>query len=305
MLGIGNAAGTAKYPRDTAALLRSAASRITVGSITRNPRVGNAGDVYFFDDVSRTSINAMGLPGPGLTSWLDALPALAAETHHCGKTLFASVSGFSTEEFAFLCIACAAVHGLDGIEINLSCPNIHGANGRKPILSYDPEAVNEVLSTIKRVFAGKSRPRIAVKISPVEQELVPALARVFAQSGIVDEVVACNTVPDQQMKKGGGSEALAFRPSPEGEVKHTGGLAGAPLKRHSLRTVATLRALLPDNISITGVGGIFTGQDALDFIEAGAHDVQVGTGFLEYGPGIFSDILQQLADIPGAERYLV
>jgi dihydroorotate dehydrogenase len=79
------------------------------------------------------------------------------------------------------------------------------------------------------------------------------------------------------------------------QKKHEGGLAGAPLLQQSLQVVSTLATLLPEQ-EIIGVGGIFTGADAMHYWRYGVSGFQCATAFLVYGPKIFSEIFAYLSE---------
>ena len=76
-----------------------------------------------------------------------------------------------------------------------------------------------------------------------------------------------------------------------------GGLAGSAVKKANIEMIRRLRALLPEQVSINGVGGIFDAADAYEHLEAGACAIQCTTGYLEYGNKVFEPILQGLADM--------
>jgi dihydroorotate dehydrogenase len=84
-------------------------------------------------------------------------------------------------------------------------------------------------------------------------------------------------------------------------LKHAdeaGGLSGAPLKARADTVLAALRSLLPEEIALIGVGGITTGQDAVDKLDLGADLVQFYTGMVYRGPELVSECLQAIANRP-------
>lgn len=296
---VGNAAGTVKTMEDVLTMCRSgAANRITVGSITMEPRDGNAGEVYYYDERTRTSINALGIPGIGLERYGEALTYMVSAAHNNGKELWVSVAGFSPNDFSQLTLSCISC-GVDGIELNLGCPNIHDKGERKPIFSYSPDLTANVLGVL---WGPWSTRKLGIKISPVPDDTLPDLARVIVESGIVTEIVAVNTLPNQTMEKEDGSQALNFIPPGGSEKIHVGGLAGAPLFPEMLRVVRKLRELLPSQIRVIAVGGIFSGADALEPLQLGAAGFECATAYLTHGtpnPRVFSDIVGELAELAG------
>src|SRR3989344_3127833 len=110
-----NAAGTCKLLEDVQRLSRSATSAIMVGSITKEERTGNEGDVYWADSIH--SINSLGLPNRGAAYYAAHLPSMVRVAHDEGKPLFVSVAGFSPEEYAHL-TEVALKGGADLVELN-------------------------------------------------------------------------------------------------------------------------------------------------------------------------------------------
>ncbi len=295
---IGNAAGTVKTPAEFKGLLRSAATAVTIGSITMDPRPGNSGETYYHHGPERWSLNSLGMPNQGaekLADWIPELRGLASEAR---AELRVSVAGFNPQEYAELADICFR-GGADDVELNLGCPNVWGSDGKqKPIPSYQPELVAEILARVRKVTPEKSN--VSVKISPVEDfSTLCLLARCISQSNIVSRVIAVNTLPNQDRAREDGNPALSFNGG-----NHLGGLSGKPLKRHGIRVVTVLRGTLPSHIKIIGVGGVFDGRDMLDYLEAGASGVMIGTAFLEYGPRVFQDVLRGFVELPESKEYL-
>ena len=165
---------------------------------------------------------------------------------------------------------------------------------QKPLICDDTALVEEILRRLTRVrFAAHD---FGVKIAPTQDtELLVDLCRVFNACPMVNEVVACNTLGGQRFTRKG-VEMLAFRPPGSAEIKHVGGKAGKPLHGEAVEVVRILRQHLNAGIRIIGVGGIFIGEDAFDFIKAGANGFECATAVLEYRENIFSVILVELAD---------
>lgn len=151
--------------------------------------------------------------------------------------------------------------------------------------------------------------KVGVKISPVPDTTLPLLVAAIVGSGVVDEVVAVNTIPDQQLKKSDGSPALSYLPPGGKEKLHTGGLAGEPLRKEGLRVVRQLWELLPPDIQRIGCGGIFSGAHLALYLNADVDGIECATAYLGHGkpnPRIFSDILQEYTNIsePTLEDYV-
>lgn len=299
-LHFGNGAGTVKDMHGVIEAGRGPATRIMVGSMTYARREGNIGQTYHFESRGKWSANSLGLPNMGLDVYRQVLPSMVETAHRYDKELWASVAGFTPRENAEMTLACLEC-GVDGVELNLSCPNVWGTGGRKAIPALDPEMFVKTLVTVRDRIGFQPKP-IAVKLSPTsDMGLLRDIASNIEASEFVTHVTACNTIPDQEPLRhvtDGGGYALAFRSSEtDTEVKHKGGLAGSAVKAISLGVVRTLRERLSLRIHITGVGGIFTAQDALDYLKAGASAFQCTTAYYEWGNHAFHPILSGLADI--------
>ncbi|MCW8873033.1 MAG: quinone-dependent dihydroorotate dehydrogenase [Xanthomonadales bacterium] len=129
-----------------------------------------------------------------------------------------------------------------------------------------------------------SRVPFAVKVAPdLDKAQISVMAEVIARHGM-DAVVATNTTISRV-----GVEGMKY-------ADETGGLSGAPLKPLADHVLSELRAALPDEISLIGVGGITCGQDAVDKLDQGAQLVQFYTGMVYRGPELVSECLQAIAE---------
>ncbi len=200
-------------------------------------------------------LNSVGLQNPGLPAWRDdELPDLLAT----GARVVVSVWGRSVEEYG----AVARLVGelppeVVAVEVNLSCPNLSG----KSIFAHDAEASAAVVEAIARA-AGRP---LWAKLSPNTDRLVD-VARSVAGAG-ADAVTLTNTL------LGLAIDPVTRRPRLGGGG---GGLSGPAMHPVAVRAVYDCRAALP-TLPIIGVGGIASGNDAVEMMVAGAHAVQVGT----------------------------
>lgn len=304
-LSVGNAAGTVRTVEGVKKLLGSAVTRIKVGSMTRKPRSGNlpipGGRTYYYNNETMSTLNALGMPNVGIDEFEKLLPEMVSLAHAAGKELWVSVAGEYPEEFSELAEICFAA-GADGVELNLGCPNVHDGGVSKPIFSYHPELVEEVLDLMTMRFYGQNR-KISVKISPVPNDVLAKLARVINSNVVVTEVTATNTLPNQEMKDGAGSPALSFTPPGGNEVLHKGGLAGPGLRPDALRVVSQLRShaekarsTLFGSLKLTVVGGIASGEDLMEYFKVTDEidGIEVGSAYFESeDPSIFTSILTQ------------
>ena len=172
----------------------------------------------------------------------------------------------------------------DYITVNISSPNtknlrdLQGEDELDGLLTSISERRSELADEHDR------RVPLAVKVAPdLEDDTLPVIAEVVSRHRM-DAVIATNTTITRD-----GVEGLKH-------AEETGGLSGAPLKPKADKVLAAFRALLPENIVLIGVGGITSGQDAVDKLELGADLVQFYTGMVYRGPELVNECLQAIAD---------
>jgi dihydroorotate dehydrogenase (fumarate) len=271
-----NAAGTAKSLDDVTRLARSPVAAVTLGSITKAARDGNAGEVF----ASRPgyAVNALGMPNRGAAFYRDVLPEMAGVVHAAGKPLIVSVAGFSPEENGELA-HLAADGGCDLVELNLGCPNVWDGGEQKRIMSFDPDLVARSLEAA----AGAGAP-VGVKLSPLSDPVLLAEVAAAAAGAGARFVVSCNTFPNGLVLRDDGRPAIDVG---------FGGVSGAAMKPVALGQVSQLCALLPDVVDVVGCGGVRTGRDVRDLLATGAVATGLATAFWDAGedPGVFADLL--------------
>jgi len=294
-LKFGNAAGTVKSMLDVERACASAMTEITVGSITVKQRDGNTPDpgkgrVYYYHPKEGWSLNSFGLNNMGLTEYSRILPEMVLRAHGAGKNLRASVAGFSPEEYALLAEECLGAN-VDEVELNLGCPNVWGEGGQKPIASYHPALTASILKAVReRVARGRM---VAVKISPVEnRSVLLELLEVIWASGIVKRIVGVNTIPNQERLAEDGSAAISFN-----NGNHVGGLAGTAIFDRAQDVMSYVANYFEDELELTTVGGISSGETALQRLRwPGITGFQCATAYIEQGPRLFSNILQEMVE---------
>ncbi len=199
-------------------------------------------------------LNSIGLANPGLGGFVqDKLPFLSS----LPIPVIVNVAGERSEEYREVVRRLDGAEGIDGYEINISCPNVERGGME---LSSDPQEVFELISSLKEVT---SRPLI-VKLSPNLGNM-SEIAQAAEEAG-ADALSAINTLVGMAIDIGSKRPILA---------RGTGGLSGPAIKPVALALV--WRVARAVKIPVIGVGGIFTSEDALEFILAGATAVQVGT----------------------------
>ncbi|MBT8046968.1 MAG: quinone-dependent dihydroorotate dehydrogenase [Xanthomonadales bacterium] len=171
----------------------------------------------------------------------------------------------------------------DYITVNISSPNTKNLRDLQGEDQLD--RLLEQISERREALTGQlgRRVPIALKIAPdLEEEALPAVAQTVTRHGM-DAVIATNTTLSRS-----GVEGMPH-------ADEAGGLSGAPLKQKADQVLAAMRALLPSDVALIGVGGITKGQDAVDKLELGADLVQFYTGMVYRGPELVNECLKAIA----------
>jgi dihydroorotate dehydrogenase (NAD+) catalytic subunit len=223
-----------------------------VKGLSREPISGNPPPRLW--ETQAGMINSVGLQNIGVEAFVrDRMPALA----RLKTAVFANIFGFATEDYVDVVRSLEAAGGLAGYELNVSCPNTkHGGI----YFSSDPALLAEVVKAVRKV---STRPLI-VKLSPNVAAIEP-LARAAEESG-ADALSLVNTFVALSI------DARARKPRIGAGL---GGLSGPAIKPIALRLV--FQAARAVAIPVIGMGGIATGEDAAEFLLAGASAVEVGT----------------------------
>lgn len=223
-----------------------------VKGLSREPIEGNPPPRVYESEGGM--INSIGLQNIGVRAFVrEKLPALA----RLRTAVFANVFGYQVEDYVEVVRVLNDHEGLAGYELNVSCPNTcHGGI----YFSSDPALLSEVVEAVKRVA---TRP-VIVKLSPNVSAIEP-LARAAEASG-ADAISLVNTLIGLAI------DARARRPRIGAGF---GGLSGPAIKPVALRLV--YQAAQAVKIPVVGLGGIATGEDAAEFLIAGACAVEVGT----------------------------
>ncbi|MGD0773801.1 MAG: dihydroorotate dehydrogenase [Candidatus Solibacter sp.] len=247
------ASGTFAYGVEFAKLVDlNALGGFVVKGLSRDPIEGNPPPRVY--ETEGGMINSIGLQNIGVRAFVrDKLPALA----RLRTAVFANVFGHQVEDYLEVVRVLNDHPGLAGYELNVSCPN----TSRGGIyFSSDPALLGEVVAAARRVA---TRP-VIVKLSPNVAAIEP-LARAAEESG-ADALSLVNTFIGLAI------DARTRRPRIGAGF---GGLSGPAIKPIALRLV--YQAARAVKIPVIGLGGIATGEDAAEFLIAGASAVQVGT----------------------------
>ena len=243
---------------------------------TREPRFGNP--TPRIAECSAGMLNAVGLQNPGVDRVIcEELPKLAKCFH---KPVMANVSGFSVEEYAELCARLDAEPQVGWLEVNVSCPNVHGGG-----MSFgtDPKAVSAVVRAVKSVC----KKPVLIKLTPNVTDIV-TMARACEDAG-ADGLSLINTLLGMRIDLRTRKPVLA---------NVMGGMSGPAVFPVALRMVwQVCRAV---KIPVVGMGGISSAEDVLEMMMAGAAAVEIGAANL-VDPMICRDIILELPAV--MDRY--
>lgn len=202
-------------------------------------------------------LNSVGLQGPGVAAWMrDSLPKLI----DAGARIVVSIWGRSVDDYrraADLLADCPAE--VVAVEVNLSCPNTEAGGS---LLAHDPDAAAATIAATE----GCGRPRWA-KLSPNTDRNLAVAAAVHDAGA--EAIILTNTLLGMAIDPVSGRYAL-------GAGANGGGYSGTALHPVAVRQVHDVHRSSP-TLPIVGVGGISNGDEALEFLRAGAVAVQVGT----------------------------
>ncbi len=243
---------------------------------TEEPRFGNP--TPRIAESPAGMINAVGLQNPGVDSVISRELPMLKEVFH--KKVMANVSGFSLGEYARTCEKLDREEQVGWLEVNISCPNVHGGG-----MSFgtDPKAAAEVTREVKKVT---TKP-VIMKLSPNVTDIT-AVAKACEEAG-ADGVSLINTLQGMRIDLRTRRPVLA---------NTFGGVSGPAVFPVALRMVYQVcRAV---RIPVVGMGGISSAEDVLEMMMAGAAAVQVGAANLT-DPCACRKIIE---DLPGAmDRY--
>ena len=247
--------------------VRGGAGAVVAKSCSSQPREGNPNPTVI-EVPPRGLLNSVGLANPGCRELAEELRKLGGEV-----PVIASVYGFSPEEYAENAVLMQQA-GVDGVELNLSCPNVEGT-----VFGYREELAQEVVSEVKR----RVKLPVFAKLTADAGDVV-SVAKACEEAG-ADGITAINTLRAMSIDLTARQPVLGNR---------VGGLSGACLKPVALRCVYEIAEEV--RIPVIGCGGISTGRDAVEFFLAGARAVQIGTAVLYRGLNVFRKVAQEIAE---------
>ena len=223
---------------------------------TKDPRFGNA--TPRIAETEGGMLNAVGLQNPGVEKVIsEELPALKKFFH---KPVMANVSGFAIEDYAYTCEKLDAEEQVGWLEVNISCPNVHGGG-----MSFGTDPKNAAAVT-KAVKAVTTKP-VIIKLTPNVTDITEIAKAVEAEGA--DGVSLINTLSGMRINMAKRKPLLA---------NVTGGLSGPCTFPVALRCVYQVYNAV--KIPIVGMGGVTTAEDVIEIMMAGATAVQVGAANL-------------------------
>ncbi len=203
-------------------------------------------------------INAVGLQNPGVEKVIsEELPKLKKVFN---KPVMANVSGFSVEDYAYTCALLDKEEQVGWLEVNVSCPNVHGGG-----MSFgtSPEAAAEVVAAVKAVT---TKP-VIIKLSPNVTDIV-AIAKACEKAG-ADGISLINTLLGMRINLKTRKPVIANK---------MGGFSGPAIFPVALRMVFQVASAV--NIPVVGMGGVSSAEDVIEMMLAGATAVEVGAANL-------------------------
>ena len=216
-------------------------------------------------------INAVGLQNPGVEAVIEKeLPKLKQCFH---KPVMANVSGFSIEDYAYTCEKLDAQEQVGWLEVNVSCPNVHGGG-----MSFgtSPEAAAAVTKAVKKVT---TKP-VIIKLSPNVTDIV-SIAKACEDAG-ADGISLINTMLGMRIDLNRRRPVIA---------NTMGGFSGSAIFPVAVRMVYQVANAV--KIPVIGMGGVSSAEDVIEMMMAGATAVEVGAANL-VNPYICRDIVNDL-----------
>lgn len=236
---------------------------------TSQPRFGNASPRIA--ETPSGMLNAVGLQNPGVEKVIsEELPKLAKVFH---KPVMANVSGFAVDEYTEVCSKLDKEPMVGWLEVNISCPNVHGGG-----MSFgtSPEQAAAVTKAVKAVT---TKP-VIMKLSPNVTDIV-SIAKACEEAG-ADGISLINTMLSMRIDLKNRKPLLA---------NVTGGLSGPAVFPIAVRMVYQVSKAV--KIPVVGLGGVSSAQNVIEMMMAGATAVQVGAANL-VNPFACKEIIENL-----------
>ena len=239
---------------------------------TKDPRFGNP--TPRIAECNAGMINAVGLQNPGVEKVIsEELPKLKKCLN---KKVMANVSGFAVEDYAYTCEKLDKEEQVGWLEVNVSCPNVHGGG-----MSFgtNPDAAAEVTAAVKKVT---TKP-VIIKLSPNVTDIV-SIAKACEDAG-ADGISLINTLLGMRIDIKTQMPVIANK---------MGGFSGSAIFPVAVRMV--YQVANAGNIPVVGMGGVSNAEDVIELMLAGATAVEVGAANL-IDPCVCRDIINDLPSV--------
>ncbi len=245
---------------------------ISIKGTTKDARFGNP--TPRIAECTSGLINSVGLQNPGIDAVIEKEIPRLREVYY--KPIVANISGFSVEEYVHCCEKMDKVKGVDILEVNISCPNVHNGGMSFGTLPDNAEMITKAVKkvTTKPVF---------VKLTPNVTDIVE-IAKACEQGG-ADGISLINTVQGMRI------DLKKRRPVIANKI---GGFSGRAVFPMALRMVYQVYQAV--KLPIMGIGGVATAEDVVEMMLAGATAVQVGAENL-VNPYACRDIINNLPQV--------
>ena len=278
---IGLAAGFDKEAKLYNHLKHFGFSHVEIGTVTPLPQPGNSRPRLFRIPKDKAMINRMGFNNKGIEACVKNLKKTKPKII-IGCNIGKNTNTPNEDAVKDYCIVFEQAYPyVDYFVVNLSCPNIKDLDKLQ-----DKENTKIILEEITKLNNKKpAKKPILLKIGPDHDEnQLDEIIEVIEQTGI-DGIIATNTTITR--------EKLTISQNKIESIGN-GGLSGLPLKEKSTKTIAYIAKKTGGKLPIIGVGGIFSAEEAMEKLNAGASIVQVYTGFIYEGPTLVKKINNQL-----------
>ncbi|MCH5239379.1 MAG: dihydroorotate dehydrogenase [Muribaculaceae bacterium] len=243
---------------------------ISFKGTTKEPRAGNP--LPRVAECSSGLINSVGLQNPGIDAVISReLPRLREVFH---QPIIANISGFSTDEYRECCEKITREEQIGLIELNVSCPNVHGGG-----MSFGTDP--DVLESLVREVKGVCTVPLYVKLTPNVGDIV-RMAKAAVDGG-ADGLCLINTLLGMRFDLNTGKPVIA---------NVMGGFSGPAIFPVALRMVYQVRQAFP-TLPIIGCGGVASANDVKEMMMAGANAVEIGSANL-INPYICKEIIEAL-----------
>ena len=257
-------------------MIHSGAGAIVTKSIGIQPREGYANPTVV--ELDHGILNAMGLPNPGIELYGQEIRALQPSSIPIIGSIFAS----TTKDFVILAEKMQH-YGVAAVELNVSCPHAQHFGLE---VGCDAVLLRDIITSIKHHVDVP----VFVKISPNIMNLIEIAQTI--EKAKADAIVAINTVKAMKIDLETTLPILAHK---------TGGYSGKAIKPIGIRCVYEIAQNV--DIPVIGVGGITTGEDAIEYLMAGASAVQIGSAVYYRGPEVFRLICKEIQQWMNNHRY--